>query len=301
MAKDYYAILGTDLKASDKEVRQAYRRQARQHHPDVNAGDKDAESKFKEINEAYEVLSDPEKRKKYDRFGENWKYADQLSQGGPTGDGPSIWDFGSGSPFGRGSGDFDDLLGDILGEHHFGRTTTSTRRRVRREHRVEVSLAEAFSGTTRVIQVAEAPRGGSRRLEVAIPSGVDTGSRIRVRSDGVNSEDELYLVISVKADPRFQRRGDDLYTHVDVPLLDAVLGGEVEVPTIKEKVALKIPPETQNGRSFRLSGKGMPRMNSPQTRGSMYVTLQVRIPSHLTERERELFLQLKALQGQREG
>jgi curved DNA-binding protein len=300
MAKDYYAILGTEPKASEKEVRQAYRRLARQHHPDVNPGDKAAENKFKEINEAYEVLSDSEKRKKYDRFGENWKYADQLSQGGSTGDGSSIWSFGSGSPFGRGSNGFEDQLGSILGEHRFGHTVTSTRRRARREHRVEVTLAEAFSGTTRVIQVAAAPNGGGRRLEVTIPPGVDNGSHIRVRSEGVNSEDELYLITSVKPDARFQRRGEDLYTHVDVPLLDAVLGGEVEAPTIEEKVALKVPPETQNGRSFRLSGKGMPRLSSPQTRGSLYVILQVRIPSHLTERERELFRELKTLQSHRE-
>ncbi|MBF8267487.1 MAG: hypothetical protein HW388_995 [Dehalococcoidia bacterium] len=298
MDKDYYAVLGTGREASAKEIRQAYRRLARQYHPDVNPGDKAAEAKFKEINEAHEVLSDPEKRKKYDQFGENWRHAGQFYPGGAAAQGPFARNFGSG-PSGRGGTGFEDLLGEFLGGRGSGRTATGSRRRVQLEQEVEVSLEEALRGTTRVLQIVDGPRGGSRRLEVKIPPGVDSGSRVRVRADGTSPGEELYLVVSVTPDDRFERRGDDLYAAVEVPLVDAVLGGEVEVSTLTEKVALKIPPETQNGRSFRLSGKGMPRLGSPETRGSLYVKIQVRIPSPLTGRERELFQELKTLQGQR--
>ena len=300
MAKDYYGILGADRKASEKDIRQAYRRVARQYHPDVNPDDKGAGARFKEINEAYEVLSDTEKRKKYAQSGENWRHADKFDQGqGRPGAGPFVWDSGQGTPSGGGDTGFEDLLGQFLGDRGFGRTTTSSRRRVRLEQQVEVSLEEAFRGTTRLLQVSDGRQGAGKRLEVRIPPGVDNGSRIRLRSDGAGSEDEIYLVVSVTPHTRFERRGNDLYTHVEVPLVDMVLGGEVEVPTIEEKLALKIPPETQSGRSFRLSEKGMPHLDSPKTRGSLYVTAQVRIPSPLSEREREIFRELREIQEQK--
>ena len=292
MATNYYELLGVGRSVSEKDVRQAYRRLARHYHPDVNPGDKSAEQKFKEINEAYEVLSDPEKRKKYDRFGDNWKHADQIEQGqNRSGSGPFVWDFGGDHPSDTGSPSFDDLFGG----RGFGRATTASRRRAVVEQPVSVSLDEAFNGATRLIQLSNSVQGSSRRLEVKIPQGVDNGSRIRVRPDESGSE-EVYLVVSVRPDTRFERRGNDLYTKVNVPLVDAVLGGEVRAPTLAEPVMLKIPPETQNGRSFRLSGKGMPRLGSPQTRGSLYVDVQVSIPTNLSERQRELFRELKATQ-----
>lgn len=300
MAKSYYDILGIKRDASEKEVRQAYRRLARKYHPDVNPGDKAAEAAFKEINEANEVLSDPETRKKYDRFGENWKNADQFarSNGGQR-TGPFAWST-EGEPFsGVGSSRLDDVLGQFFGGQGFGRTATSSRRRVRLEQAVEVTLEEAFAGTTRLIQMVDGLNGGGRRLEVKIPPGVDNGSRIRVQPESAIG-DELYLVVSVRPHARFERRGNDLHTRVNVPLVDAVLGGEVEVSTLTDRVLLKIPPETQNGRSFRLAGKGMPHLNAPQTRGSMYVEVQVSIPSHLSERERELFRELRAIRGSKE-
>ena len=296
MAKNYYDILGVKRDASDKEIRQAFRRLARKYHPDVNPGNKDAEDTFKEITAAYEVLSDPESRKKYDRFGDNWKYADEFTQGnGRQSSEPFVWTT-EGQPFsGVGGSNLDDILGDFLGGRGFGRTATRTSRRMRIEQPVEVTLEEAFSGTTRIIQMSDGLNGGDKRLEVKIPPGVDNGSRIRVRPDGVNADDEIYLVVSVRPHPSLERRGSDLYASVNVPVADAVLGGEVEVPTLNDKVILKIPPETQNGRSFRLSGKGMPHLDSPQTRGHLYVTAQISIPTKISERERELFRELREL------
>ena len=291
MAANYYDTLGVGKGAAEKDIRQAYRRLARQYHPDVNPGDKSSEQRFKEINEAYEVLSDPEKRKKYDQYGDRWKHADQIEQERQrTASGPFVWEYG-GDP----SSDFGgSIFEDLFGGRGFGRASTSYRRRPAVEQPVTVSLQEACTGTTRVIQI-NGGQGPGRRLEVKIPPGVDNGSRIHVRPDESGSED-VYLVVSVRPDARFERRGNDLHTKVDVPLVDAVLGGEVRVPTLAEPVMLKIPPETQNGRSFRLSGKGMPRLGSPETRGSIYATVQVTTPTGLSERQRELFRELKAIQ-----
>ena len=301
MAKNYYDTLGIKRDASEKEIRQAYRRLARKYHPDVNSGDKAAETTFKAVNEAHEVLSDPENRKKYDRFRENWKHADQSTQSYERpGSDHFTWSTGGDPFFGAGSSNMDDILGEFLGGRGFGRTATTSRRRARVEKPVEVTLEEAFSGTTRVIQITNGLQGGSRRLEVKIPAGVDNGSRIRVRAESADSGDDIYLVVSVRPHPRFERKGTDLYAKVNVPVADAVLGGEVEVPTLEDKVLLKIPPETQNGRSFRLTGKGMPRLDSPQTRGSMYVIAQISIPSNLSEREKELFQELRELREDKE-
>ena len=296
MAANYYDVLGISRSATEKDVRQAFRRLARQHHPDVNPGDKAAEQKFKEINEAYEALSDPEKRKKYDRFGENWKYADRMPQDdGRPGAGQFRWDF-RGDPYAGGGSPFFE---DLLGGRGFGHAATASRRRTRLEQPVTVSLEEAFNGSIRVIQLKDGLQGSSRRLEVKIPPGVDNGSRIRVRTDDAGPE-EVYLVVSVRPDSRFERRGSDLYAKVDVPLVDAALGGEVSVPTLAEPVILKIPPETQNGRSFRLSGKGMPSLGSPQTRGNLYASVQVSIPTRLSDEERALFRELKSIQDSKE-
>ncbi|MDP6102266.1 MAG: DnaJ C-terminal domain-containing protein [Dehalococcoidia bacterium] len=301
MAKDYYGILGVKRDASEKDIRQAYRRLARKHHPDVNPGNKAAEATFKDINEANEVLSDPTKRRRYDRFGDNWRHADQFTPGyGEPVAGHFVWGT-EGDPFsGRGAPHLDDVLGEFLGGRGFGRTSTTSRRRTRLEQAIEVTLEEAFSGTTRVIQITKGLQGGARRLEVTIPAGVNNGSRVRVRPETTGSGEDIYLIVSVRPHPRFERRGNDLYTKVSVALVDAVLGKEVEVSTLTDKVLLKIPPETQNGRSFRMTGKGMPRLDSSKTRGSMYVTAQIDIPSHLSEREKELFQELRSLREDKE-
>lgn len=285
--RDYYQLLGVNRNATEKEIKQAYRRLARKYHPDVNPGDKSAEAKFKEINEAYEVLSNAEKRRKYDRFGPQWQHADQFAQAGFGGKpftdfGPGGFSFVDSSGEGLG-GIFDNILRDFA----FGHKTRPRRARAL-EQPIEVSLEEAYHGSTRVIEI------NGRRLEVKIPPGVGDGSKIHIPGDRA----DLYLVISVKPHPRFERKGDDLHVEVPVPLIDAILGGEVEVLTIKGKLALKIPAETQNGKVFRLAGQGMPRLNN-SGRGDLLAKVHIILPTKLSPREKELFQELKAIRDQK--
>lgn len=319
--KDYYAILGVSRNAAEKEIKQAYRRLARKYHPDVNPGDKTAEAKFKEINEAHEVLSDAEKRKKYDRFGDQWQNAEQFAKAGQ----------GFQSDFGKGGAyttfDFGDLgdLGDIFSGAFQGFGTGSgTARRTARprsiEHPVDVTLEEAYQGTKRVIQLQAEEScttcggsgrvgrarcstcGGSgrllkpKRLEVKIPAGVGDGSKVRIAGQGSQgyggSKGDLYLVVRVLPHQFFERKGDDLHTEVAIPLVTAMLGGEVAVPTLKGKVALKVPPETQNGKVFRLAEQGMPHLND-SSRGDLFAKVKVLLPTRLTPQERQLFEQLR--------
>jgi molecular chaperone DnaJ len=325
--KDYYNILGVKRDATEKEIKQAYRRLARKHHPDVNPGDKTAEAKFKEINEAYEVLSDKEKRKKYDQYGDQWQYADQFARAG--GRQNVYWDFGPGGAqsFRFEEGDLESLFGDLFGGARTG--TYSRRARPRRgrdiEYPVEVTLEEAYQGTNRILNmesrqactacggtglIQNVPcsvcRGsgtvaGMKRIEVKIPAGVKDGSRVRVAGKGEQGyvggkSGDLYLVTSVKPNRLFERKGDDLYVDVSVPLTVAILGGEVQVPTLKGKLALKIPPETQNGRSFRLKGQGMPHLSN-SSRGDLMAKVKVNLPEKLTAEEKKLFEQLSKLRS----
>jgi len=322
--KDYYEILGVKRDATEQEIKQAYRRLARKYHPDVNPGDKSAEAKFKEINEAYEVLSDKEKRRKYDQYGDQWQYADQFERSSQQ---APFWDFadpGRTSSFHFSGVDLDSLFDELLGmrTHSYARRAQPIRGRDI-EAPVEVTLEEAYHGTTRtislqteepcsacqgsgLIQNAPCPtcRGAGvvprlKRLEVKIPPGVKTGSRVRIAGKGQpgyggGANGDLYLVISVKPHPRFERRGDDLYVEVPVPLTVAMLGGEVEVPTLNGKLALKIPPETQNGCTFRLAGQGMPHLGN-SSRGDMLVKVNIVLPTKLSPEEKELFKRLREL------
>jgi DnaJ-class molecular chaperone len=297
VAKDYYSVLGVDRKASDKEIRSAYRRLARKHHPDVNPGDKASEAIFKEVNAANDVLSDPEKRRKYDLYGDNWEHADEIermqrSRGGRTTGGyrytTTDFDFGGG---------IGDIFGNLFTGSGEGRRSGGMRREPPRlEHPVEITLEEAFNGTTRTIMVA-GDHGDSRRLEVKIPAGVDNGSKVRIAGEGRatfnGQRGDLYLVISVKPNDRFERRGDDLYTDVEVPVSTPVLGGEVEVQGMNKKVALRLPPGTQNGQTFRLAGLGMPKLGASDKRGDLFARVKVRLPKEPTEDQRRLFEELK--------
>ena len=286
MNGNYYQTLGIKRDASDKEVKQAFRRLARKYHPDVNPGDKAAEAKFKEVNEAYEVLSDPEKRRKYDRFGRNWKYADQFPPGGfqahagPTGATFNFSDLGG----------FGSIFGEMFGRRGGARTT----QRSTVEVKAEVSLEEAYNGATRTVRL---PGSQGKRLEVQVPPGVDNGSRVHVTA----GDTELYLVTRVAPHRRFFRKGADLYLDLSLPLVDAVLGSEQEVPTIKGKVMLTVPPESQNGQMFRLKGQGMPHLGRSDHRGDLFATLKVMLPTNLTEQERELFGSLKELRTAKRG
>lgn len=316
--KDYYDVLGVDRHASESDIKQAFRRLARQWHPDVNPDDHQAEEKFKEINEAYEVLGDPEKRAKYDRLGHSWSQWQhaggdagqydwaQWFSGAPTG-GRASWGGDLGDLFGGGGrGAFSDFYKALFGGMGSGRATTygdifgprgadraygAASRSRDAEGSVTITLEEALSGTTRTLE-----RGG-RRIRVTIPPGVRTGSKVRIAGEGHagttgGSQGDLYLNISVEPHSQFERDGDDLRCDVDVDLYTAVLGGPVQVSTLSGDVTLKIPAGTQGGQVFRLRGKGMPNLRRPGQRGSLLATVEVRVPEQLSARERELFTEL---------
>jgi len=322
--KDYYQILGVSRNASEKEIKQAYRRLARKYHPDLNPNDKSAEAKFKEINAAYEVLSDPGKRKKYDQFGEQWEYAEQFAKS--RGQERVRWDFNrGGTTFEYGDlGGFGDIFSSLFGDSGIGsRMRRGPQHGQDVESTIEVTLEEAYHGSTRVIQLQiEEPctacggtgrvgnrvcticngAGGKvipRRLEVKIPAGVRDGSRIRIAGEGGSGragggKGDLYLVVKVLPHKLFERKGDDLHTEVSVPLATVMLGGEVRLPTLNGNLSLKIPPETQNGKVFRLAGKGMPKLGKSDY-GSMVARVKVVLPTNLTEEEKKLFERLRSL------
>ena len=322
--KDYYQILGVNRNASEKEIKQAYRRLARKHHPDLNPGDESAEARFKEMNAAYEVLSNPEKRKKYDQFGEQWEYAEQSAKAG--GQQGVRWDGGKGDTtfeYGDVSG-LGDIFSSLFGDAGMGsRMRRGPQRGQDVESPVEISLEEAYHGSKRVIQLQTTEpctacggtgrvgnrvcticsgTGGKvipRRLEVKIPPGAKDGSRIRMSGEGApgragGNKGDLYLIVRILPHKLFERKGDDLYTDVSVPLATAILGGEVRLPTLDGNLSLKIPPETQNGKVFRLAGKGMPQLGNANC-GNMFAKVNVVLPANLTEEERRLFERLRCL------
>ncbi len=312
-------------KSADKdELKKAYRKLARKHHPDVNPGDKASEEKFKEINEAYEVLSDPEKRKKYDQFGAQWQ---QYSHGGgrsedfdwsqwrsrPGGGSqtrtvtPEEFEqmFGGGFGNAGGMGGFSDFfemlfggMGQRPGAGSGGRTRSVHAQAGRdAEQVVEISLEDAFRGTSVSLQWE-----GGRRIEAKIPAGVKTGSRIRLGGQGQAGSGggpagDLYLKIQVRPNAKFERQGDDLKVNVPVDLYTALLGGAVGVETMDRTVELTIPAGTSNGKSLRLRGQGMPTLRDPQQRGNLIATVQVQLPTDLSQEERELFEQLRKLRN----
>ena len=320
--KDYYSILGVNRDASEREIKQAYRKLARKYHPDVNPGDKSAEARFKQINEAYEVLSDKEKRQKYDQFGDQWQYADQFAQAGWQQAPFRNFSQGGTTRVHFGEGDLGSLFDDLLQGFRSSRRQARPRRGQDIEHPVEVTLEEAYHGTTRTLSLGveepcSACRGTGRiqnlpcsvcrgsgvvsrvkRIEVKIPPGVRDGSRVRIAGKGRpgygGTSGDLYLVVSVKPHRLFQRTGDDLYVEAQVPLTVAMLGGEIQVPTLKGKLALKIPPETQNGRAFRLAGQGIPHLGN-SSRGDLLAKVNIVLPTNLSAKEKELFKQLKEL------
>jgi len=327
--KDYYSTLGVAKTATEKEIKQAYRKLARKHHPDVNPGDKAAESKFKEINEAYEVLGDPAKRKKYDELGANWRMYEQAggAPGWQPGAGPQggAWNinfggapgggfrtmteeemremFGDGDPF---SDFFHTFFGGAMdGEEAGGRRGARGGRRAARQGRdveqeIELGLEDAYHGTTRRLSIKF--DGHARTVDVRIPAGIGDGSRVRVAGEGESGSGgaaagDLYLRIRLKAHPQFERKGKDLYTHVRIPLTTAVLGGEVEVKTLGGKLLrLKIPEGTQNAQLFRLKGHGMPAVGKPGEHGDLYATVDVELPKQLTPEQRVHFEALKKLE-----
>ena len=301
--KDYYKILGVPKTATADEIKKAYRKLARQYHPDVNKKP-EAEKRFKELNEANEVLADPDKRTRYDQLGPDWaRYA--AGGGFPGGNGRTQWTYAGSpgsaraNPFGEEAG-FSDFFRTIFGEGFESQSRRGARTRARAgadsEHVVEVTLTEAYKGAARTLEL-RAEDGKTRRLEVRIPVGVRDGQRIRLAGQGGAGQGggpsgDLYLKMSVRAHPFFTRDGDDLRAELPVALHEALLGAEVTVPTLKGSVSLRIPPETQNGRTIRLAGQGLPRTGGGS--GDLFVTVKVVLPTKLTERERELAATLAA-------
>ena len=318
--KDYYSTLGVAKSADANEIKKAYRKLARKYHPDMNQGDKNAEEKFKEVNEAYEVLSDPDKRQKYDRFGAQWQqYA--RSGGRPEDFDWSQWNTGQpggtysrtispeeleqmfGGNFGGFSDFFETLFGGGFGRRAAGQGTGfgGRERSVRSqrgrdtEHTLQITLEDAFHGTTSSLQWQD-----GRRIEAKIPPGVRTGSRIRLGGQGETGmgggqAGDLYLKIDVLPHPVYQREGDDLTVNLNVDLYTVILGGKVNVPTLERPVELTIPPGAANGKKFRLRGLGMPNLRNPEQRGNLYAIIQVQLPQNLSEEERKLFEKLREL------
>src|SRR5512138_2892658 len=292
--KDYYKVLGVERNASEDDIRKAYRKLAMQYHPDRNPNDKQAEERFKEINEAYQVLSDPQKRTHYDRLGSD--YSNWQRRGAP---GDFDWgQYGGGFPGGVRVeySDLDDLFGGAGGFSDFFRTIfgrgaegagTGTRTRTRQQQpqgyqqELEIPLEEAYKGTMRVLQT------DGKQKQVRIPAGVRTGSKVRVAGAGPNNLD-LYLIVNVKDDPRFERRGNDLHTTATVSVFTAVLGGEADVETFNGKIKLNVPEGTQPEQVFRLAGRGMPSVKNENEKGDLYVRLKVQIPKYLSPKQREL-------------
>ncbi len=297
---DYYKVLGIDRKATQKDIKQAYRKLARQYHPDVNPNDNAAQEKFKQINEAYEVLSDPEKKQKYDTLGPDWQ-----RYGGSGGFDPFGGRRGTSGGGAPNVGDFGDIFETLFGRRGGGAggtrtsanpfgfdTSTATSKGRDVESPVDVTLREAYTGTKRIVTV------DGERFEVTIPAGVKTGSKVRVsgkggRGAGSGARGDLFLVVSVLDDPQFQRDGDDITVDVYVDLYTAVLGGEARVPTLEGKdLIVRVPAGTSAGKKIRLREKGIPRIKG-DGRGDLFARIEINVPTHLTDRQRELFTQLR--------
>lgn len=308
---DYYKALGVDRNASEKDIRKAYRRLARQYHPDVNPGDPKAEEKFKEINEAYQVLSDQDKRQKYDQLGSSYQQWQNMG-GQPGGFNWGDWVNRQQQPGGyrvefteadMGGGDaFSDFFRNI-----FGGNMGERQRRARQpitgqdlEVVAQITLEEVYHGTERTVQI------GDRQLNVKIPRGAQEGTRVRLRGQGEpgyagGQAGNLYVIVNELEHPIYKREGDDLHMDLKIPLYTAVLGGDVQIQTLSGEVSLRVQPGTQSGQIIRLRGKGMPKLRQPNSFGDLYAHILIQVPTNLSAKEMALFQELQNLRGSRQN
>ncbi|MES1221794.1 MAG: DnaJ C-terminal domain-containing protein [Bacteroidota bacterium] len=290
---DYYKILGIDKNASQDDIRKAYRKLARKHHPDLNPNNKEAHKLFQQINEANEVLSDPEKRKKYDEYGKDWKHAEQFEQAKKSSrhnrENAGEYSF---------SGDFDDEGFSDFFESLFGRSgSRSSQTKFRGQDyqaELQVNMTDAYKTHQQTLTI------DGKNVRITIPAGIENGQKIKLKgygAPGVNGgpNGDLYITFSITNNTKFRRDGNDLYTTADIDLYTAVLGGEIMIDTMDGKVKLKVNPETQNGTKIRLKGKGFPVYKNEGVFGDLFVTYNVKIPTNLTEKQKELFTQLSKL------
>ncbi len=289
---DYYKILGVSKTATDEDIKKAYRKLARKLHPDLNPNDKESHKKFQQINEANEVLSDPEKRKKYDQYGENWQHAEQFEKAGRAG-------AGTGSRQRRqtedafsefGGGQYSDFF-----EQMFGSGARSTKYRGQDyQAELHISLRDAAKTHSQTLTIND------KNIRITIPAGVEDGQVIRLKNHGAAGANggpsgDLYITFRIEPDPVFKRVGNDLYITLNIDLYTAVLGGDVMVDTLDGKIKLKVKPETQNGTKARLKGKGFPVYKQDGVFGDLFVTYHILIPQNLTQRQKELFAELSKM------
>jgi curved DNA-binding protein len=293
---DYYNILGIDKSATPKDIKSAYRKLARKYHPDLNPHDKDAKKNFQQINEANEVLSDPEKRKKYDQYGKDWQHSEQFEKGRHSQEQPSYSGAGRYSDM-KSEGDFSDFF-----ESMFGRATDAGRNRqvkFRGEDynaELHLELIDAYKTHKQTLTV------NGKRIRITIPAGIENGQIIKIAGHGGHGVNggpvgDLYITFSITNHSKIKRLGNDLFTTVTLDLYTAVLGGEITIDTLNGKVKLKVKPETQNGSKIKLKGQGFPVYKNDGSFGDLYITYIVKIPTNLTERQKSLFIELSELKS----
>lgn len=291
---DYYKILGLDKNASEDEIKKAFRKLARKYHPDLNPNDKTAHKKFQEINEANEVLSDPEKRKKYDKYGKDWQHAEEFEKARQSQARQQQYSSG-GNPFagaGGGDEDFSDFFSSMFGRSEGTRNGRQAKYRGQDYNaELHLQLRDTYTTHQKTITV------NGKNLRITIPAGVEDGQVIKLKGhggEGINGgpNGDLYITFVIAPDPVFKRSGNDLHTTVEVDLYTAILGGDVTLETLSGKLKLKVNAETQNGTKIRLKGKGFPVYKSEGQFGDLFVTYSVKIPTNLTEKQKELFRQL---------
>ncbi|MGM0579562.1 MAG: DnaJ C-terminal domain-containing protein [Bacteroidota bacterium] len=292
---DYYKVLGLPKTATKNEIKAAYRKLARKNHPDLNPNNKEAEKKFKAINEANEVLSDPEKRKKYDEFGKDWKHADEFKKAQQQQQQQSHFNRGTQSDFGGFSGDFSDFFESMFGGG--GRRTGQTKFRGQDlKAELQLNLTDVYKSQKQTLTI------NGKNIRLTIPAGIENGQTIKINgygSPGVNGgpNGDLYITFSIKNNTQFKREGSNLYTTAELDLYTALLGGEALINTFDGKVKLKVAPGTQSGTKVKLKGKGFPVYKKENEFGDLFVTYQVKLPTNLSEKEKELLKELKKIRG----